>query len=249
MPVNSGVGALLNRGSSLLIGAGGAVLTRTAAAAPANPTPSPSTSPSPTPSSPPVAEQERYFDPHVRLVLQGACVACHSVGLSDAFNAYPLARLPDDDVSFSETVARVDVSNPAASLLIQKATGQVAHGGGAVVDTNSVSYEYLVNWARQGARRSATVNPFKTYLADVRPLIIKNNCIGCHTGRAYQVTADEQTNYNEVLQFTDLNTPTNSEFLLRNDGGLNHAGGAPWPAGNADRDTIIQWIVDGARYN
>ena len=89
----------------------------------------------------------------------------------------------------------------------------------------------------------------RTYLADVRPLLIKNNCMGCHVNRPFALGTNEQTNFNEVVSFCNANDPLNSEFLLRNDGGLQHAGGAAWAVGQADRDIVIQWIQDGLRYN
>lgn len=46
---------------------------------------------------------------------------------------------------------RLDFFDPAASLLLQKGTGQVAHGGGSRLRAGSVEYEILHTWIARGA--------------------------------------------------------------------------------------------------
>jgi hypothetical protein len=46
---------------------------------------------------------------------------------------------------------RLNLANPASSLLLQKACGQVAHEGGKILDPSSPAYEMLLRWLTCGA--------------------------------------------------------------------------------------------------
>ncbi len=48
---------------------------------------------------------------------------------------------------------RVDPMSPASSLILAKATGQVAHGGGRLIQVDSEAYRTLHDWIAQGAKR------------------------------------------------------------------------------------------------
>lgn len=50
---------------------------------------------------------------------------------------------------------RVDLSEPAESLLLLKATGKVAHTGGTLFDARSPYYQVLLKWIQQGAQNDA----------------------------------------------------------------------------------------------
>ena len=49
---------------------------------------------------------------------------------------------------------RLNLDDPAKSLLLQKPTFQVAHGGGQVLRLGSPEYNILLDWIRSGAKRS-----------------------------------------------------------------------------------------------
>ncbi len=55
------------------------------------------------------------------------------------------------DESGGPKAPRVDLENPEHSLLLQKATMQVAHGGGLRFETGSEDYRTILNWVRAGA--------------------------------------------------------------------------------------------------
>ncbi|MCY3777322.1 MAG: DUF1553 domain-containing protein [Candidatus Aminicenantes bacterium] len=48
-------------------------------------------------------------------------------------------------------VPRIDLAEPAESLLLKKPTFAIPHGGGPRFDTDSQEYEAIVNWVRNGA--------------------------------------------------------------------------------------------------
>lgn len=48
---------------------------------------------------------------------------------------------------------RLDVREPANSLLLKKPTGTIDHEGGAILDENSVPWQILYDWIKQGAQR------------------------------------------------------------------------------------------------
>ena len=50
-----------------------------------------------------------------------------------------------------ERKPRIDRQNPEASLLLRKATGAVAHGGGKRFAVDSEEYRTIIDWVRQGA--------------------------------------------------------------------------------------------------
>ncbi len=48
--------------------------------------------------------------------------------------------------------ARINVEEPEESLLLQKPTAQVAHGGGQRLEEGTADYEAILNWVRRGGR-------------------------------------------------------------------------------------------------
>lgn len=213
------------------------------------PTTTPPTSGNTTPI--PTTSEDRYYNPHVRSVLLTYCTSCHANSNNPAaLAAYELSGFPTDINSFNETRSRTNDMDPEASLLMQKALGNLSHGGGKVLDRSDAGYEYLVNWVRQGARLDEFVNAPRTFARDIQPILNRSGCFGCHSGGAggYTVGNDLMTNYNEFLSVTETGNPANSRVILKNDGGLNHVGGAPWTPGRAERDVVLEWIQDGRRY-
>jgi hypothetical protein len=199
----------------------------------------------------PTTSEDRYYNPHVRSVLLTYCTSCHANSSNPAaLGAYELSGFPTDINSFNETKARTNDMDPEASLLMQKALGNLSHGGGKILDRSDAGYAYLVNWVRQGARLDEFVNAPRTFARDIQPILNRSGCFGCHSGGAGGYTAgnDLMTNYNEFISVTETANPANSRVILKNDGGLNHAGGAPWRVGRVERDVVLEWIADGRRY-
>src|SRR4051794_15112080 len=80
---------------------------------------------------------------------------CH--GKATGQNGFKLSLLgfePEEDYEYLVKEARgrrLLPSAPAMSLLVIKATGQVAHGGGRRLEPKSPFYDVLVRWVDQGA--------------------------------------------------------------------------------------------------
>ena len=79
---------------------------------------------------------------------------CH--GKSSGQNGFKLSLLgfyPEDDFEFLVKEARgrrLSPSAPGTSLLIQKATGRVPHGGGKRMQADSYEYRMIARWIEQG---------------------------------------------------------------------------------------------------
>jgi len=82
---------------------------------------------------------------------------CH--GKQRGQNGFQLSLLGfDSDFDYNAIVResrgrRIFPAAAQESLLLQKATARLPHGGGAKIDTNSPLYETLVHWISQGAPR------------------------------------------------------------------------------------------------
>jgi len=88
---------------------------------------------------------------------------CH--GKSTGQNGFKLSLLgfvPSDDHESMVKEARgrrVFAGDPDSSLLLQKATGRVPHGGGRRLGIGSADYQVLANWIRQGAAAPRAGDP------------------------------------------------------------------------------------------
>jgi mono/diheme cytochrome c family protein len=250
LPANNGVFSLLARDdATLLIGCrgqnGALLVVRTADS-------KVSTTPTPT---------DVYYSPEVANYLTNACASCHTntgiVGTAMLLAA-PLA----DQANHTIVAALTNSVDPAASTLITKATGQVVHTGGALLQVGSADHTMLVNWVTQGARFEATVTPppppppvLSNFTADVKPILdgMGNACASCHTGR----TAPNQFTYTgvnvnqdwqETMQFTNAGIPAQSELFQR--GGVGGNQGHPVRTLTAAQQaTITTWINDGRPLN
>jgi hypothetical protein len=81
--------------------------------------------------------------------------ACH--GKASGQNGFKLSLLgfePDEDYEYIVKEARgrrIMASAPANSMLLLKASGGMAHGGGKRIDADSPAYRVLLRWVEQGA--------------------------------------------------------------------------------------------------
>lgn len=89
--------------------------------------------------------------------------ACH--GKSGGQNGFQLSLLgfdPEFDYDALTREARgrrIFLADPAQSLLLQKPTGEIPHGGGKRIEKNSKAYDILRDWIRQGLRREIPGTP------------------------------------------------------------------------------------------
>ena len=64
------------------------------------------------------------------------------------------------------------------------------------------------------------------------------------TIRSFILTGDAAADHTVVLGFVNVELPAESR-LLRKGSGLGHGGGAVYPQGSAEYETILQWITQG----
>lgn len=89
--------------------------------------------------------------------------ACH--GKQRGQNGFQLSLLGfDSEFDYASLTRdargrRLFPAAPRASLLLQKATGQLPHGGGQRFEADSPAYETLLRWIRQGAPRAIPDEP------------------------------------------------------------------------------------------
>jgi uncharacterized protein DUF1549/uncharacterized protein DUF1553 len=92
---------------------------------------------------------------------------CH--GKASGQNNFKLSLLgfePEDDYEYLVKEARgsrrINPSAPAASMLLLKATGQMAHGGGKKLDVHSPYYRLILRWIEQGMPFGDKADPVVT---------------------------------------------------------------------------------------
>jgi hypothetical protein len=98
---------------------------------------------------------------------------CH--GKSRGQNGFALSLLGfDDDFDYAAVVhesrgRRVFPADPSFSLLLQKGSGQVPHGGGVRLPVDSEAYQIVKNWISAGMPRASTSDPVFERLRLVAP--------------------------------------------------------------------------------
>ena len=94
---------------------------------------------------------------------------CH--GKSRGQNGFALSLLGfDSDMDFRSIVTdargrRVQPASPADSLLLQKATAQLPHGGGRKLEPDSPDYHTLFQWIQSGFPRTSESDPVLTQVS------------------------------------------------------------------------------------
>ena len=89
--------------------------------------------------------------------------ACH--GKQRGQNGFQLSLLGfDSDFDFNSLTRhsrgrRISLATPSESLLLKKATGEVPHGGGVILDSEGVDYRTLLSWLEQGVPRQRADEP------------------------------------------------------------------------------------------
>jgi hypothetical protein len=89
------------------------------------------------------------FEGDVYPILLSKCSACHEAGGAASGTSYVLTSGAGAD--FDMINALVAPGDPAGSLLLQKPSGAVTHGGGGLLAETSVEYQTIAAWIEQGA--------------------------------------------------------------------------------------------------
>src|SRR5688500_8721000 len=104
---------------------------------------------------------------------------CHGkFGGRGGFQLSLLTLAPEDDydpIVYADRGRRVNFADPANSLLLLKATGKIAHGGGPRFQVGSPEYNTILAWLKAGAPfpdsdprlANLTISPKKTQLPKV----------------------------------------------------------------------------------
>lgn len=200
-----------------------------------------------------VQTRDRFYRPDVKAVLANRCASCHvSPGIPAAVAAMGLSLQAANDMTDHNTVrARVNLTTPASSVLLVKATGGSGHLGGAVLSTTSGDYAVLLDWVTQGARfEAAPTVTQRTYVADIRPILM--DCLSCHnTATNFRLSNNlslNQADHAEVLQEVNMGAPETSNFLRKPTNQAAHGGGVRFNQQDPRYATILQWIQQGARF-
>ncbi len=90
--------------------------------------------------------QAPLFSSDVKPLMQSYCAGCH--GNSGNFT------ITNSTTIYDGVTPWIDTNNAAQSRLLQKASGQVGHGGGAVIATTSTAYTTIREWIAAGARNN-----------------------------------------------------------------------------------------------
>lgn len=107
------------------------------------------------------ADEQIDFDADILPILtKSGCNAgsCHGAAIGrGGFHLSLWGSNPSDDFAAIIRFAkgrRIDLANPLHSLLLLKASGNIDHEGGAVLDETSSDFNLLRDWISQGAQRN-----------------------------------------------------------------------------------------------
>lgn len=102
-------------------------------------------------SVPTVCESDFFSGQVMGRVLVPTCANCHVPG--GIAESTSMRVVPTDPLATQQSVAaHIDTADPAASRIVQKPTGQIAHGGGVQVSPGSTEESILTQWAEMVSR-------------------------------------------------------------------------------------------------
>ncbi|HBP21391.1 MAG TPA: hypothetical protein DEA08_26840, partial [Planctomycetes bacterium] len=249
VPTNLGITALLVHGTDLYIGCedpSGAQLYHRVPN-------SGSVTPGPAPTPGPVTT-DYFYNPDIAAIFASKCAACHNGGVPAAEASWPLTDPASMQADHTEVQSRLDLANPAQSILIMKAVNDAPHVGGEVIKKTDPEYQVLVDWVTQGAKfdnsgPAPTPSP-NTFNTDVFGLL-STSCRGCHGNGSNNFNAgpDQTASYNSAVSKTNQ-TPGQeamSELLRKASRSNNtaHGGGTVWAVGSPQYNAVLKWIEDG----
>ncbi len=157
------------------------------------------------------ADESRVdFDTQVMAVFtRYGCNAAQCHGAASGQNGFRLSLFGGDAEFDYRTIAqegkgrRVYPAKPDRSLLVQKAMGEMAHGGGELISSDSEAYHVLTTWIRQGADRNSGHT-----LVEIQPRLTNETTLKVGDRSGLSVTAS-------FRRFTDGNFDGN---FVGNDG-------------------------------
>jgi len=165
---------------------------------------------------------------------QNKCGRCHGVGTVPEF-----VNLDDINIAYAAANTIVDLSSPKDSLMVTK-MGEVHNcwlGSENALACADTITQLITNWAGDTAGSSSSISlvapPIKdpgdsksfpgdsgAFAATIHP-VLTTNCAECHTDAAalpiapFFAQADPDAAYEAAKSKIDLDTPTNSRFVLR----------------------------------
>ena len=191
---------------------------------------------------PAATDDARRFEVNLwdNLKAENRCGQCHGKGQKPDF-----ANLTDVNVAYSEAVPLVSLADPSSSLLVTKVgSGHNCWLTSDVACADSIE-QMIINWA--GGTNTTTVRAIKltaptlrnpgdsksfppltssnapnSFELTVHPILIAN-CQGCHEESAslpispFFANADSATAYEAAKPKMDIDTPSNSRFVVRLD--------------------------------
>ena len=155
---------------------------------------------------------------------------CH--GKSRGQNGFALSLLGfDADMDFRSIVTdgrgrRVSPASPADSLFLQKATGQLPHGGGKRLEPDSHDYAVLSRWISNGFLRTSENDPALTNVTispEPKPLAPQES-------RALSVIAHYSDGSTRDVTATSAYQSNEPAIIRVTSGGVVHAGNLPGEA-------------------
>jgi uncharacterized membrane protein len=180
--------------------------------------------------NPPAAQVS--FEQQIHPVLVAKCGACHGTawGSSNVSTSYQAALL------------EVETSTPANSDLYERGNGESGH---AKVFSDAEA-ALVLQWIEQGAKGPAPTTPQPTvsFSAQVHP-ILTASCTPCHSGTFASSTA--ATSFAEAKTRVNTAAPAQSVLLTKGTAQVAHGGGDR--LSDADAQTILTWIQEGATNN
>lgn len=179
----------------------------------------------------------------VEQVLERHCAGCHQAGGSAARSGWLLTEVWSVDAVATRRVADV---------LLDKATGHRAHGGGAVITRDSPEYGVIAKWVAsvlvpvpaprvEAPVSEAVESPDAGATSfDAVHALLNTHCASCHGEGEMAGTSRYQTNSNQATHLASLESVRG--IVAQRAQGEGHSGGEIFAAGSRELQTLTQWL-------
>jgi cytochrome c5 len=186
----------------------------------------------PADANPPAAEVS--FEQQIHPVLVAKCGACHGTAWGS----------PNVNTSYQAALLEVETSTPTNSDLYERGNG----GGGHAKVFSDAEAALVLQWIQQGAKGPATTptapQTTVSFSTQVHP-ILTTSCTPCHSGTFASSTG--ATSFAEAQTRVNTGAPAQSALLQKGNAQVAHGGGDK--LSDADAQTILTWIQEGATNN
>ncbi len=120
-----------------------------------------------------------------------------------------------------DRIPRIDLKQPEKSLILQKATGSIPHGGGRRFKTDSPDYQMILEWVKSGAPYGAAVKKENKVVS----LEVFPSTIALEAGGQQRVIVTAHFSDSRKEDFTNqaLFASNNKDVATVDDSGLIHA--------------------------